>query len=396
MSISIISVKADQQLQETLENAAVSLRAEKVTEVSDYIDPTHTIQWNAEPGVTPVVIVSLDDDVEAGFATVEVFARMQNPRVGVVVASSHRDADVLFRVVKAGYSFLSLPAKVEEALDAIKRSLPVDSAHDTSKDSGKVYVFVGTSGGVGVTTIATHIGIALASEGKKPILVDHHQRLGHVALYLNIQNNGSSICDLVSNEERLDDSLLSSYVVRHVSGLDVLCSLESVAAPAEKNKDAFKKVIAFLRSRYSHVIFDSEFGDSPMPGASEFSVVAAEAERVFYVTSAEIAPMRDLVRYAEAYGKVEPKFQAVVSHEGKSPVTALSIEEKTGLKVAAKFAELSDISDAVNAGKTVDLEVRSFHESLGVLLNAIDPNGAPEEQTLPQKKSWFPWGGKRR
>ncbi len=127
------------------------------------------------------------------------------------------------------------------------------------------------------TTIASHVAVALASEGKKTILVDHHRELGHVALYLNVQNNGRSIYDLVTNEERLDDSLLSSYVVQHNIGLDVLCSPESWAVRVERDVEAFKKALSFLRSRYRYVIFDSVASDP------ELSIVAAEAERVYFV-----------------------------------------------------------------------------------------------------------------
>jgi pilus assembly protein CpaE len=283
----------------------------------------------------------------------------------------------------------------DEVAATLKRVLPSDHGGNEQSGSGLVYALAGTSGGVGTTTLTSHVAVALASEGKRVILVDHHRRLGHVALYLNLANNGRSIYDLITNESRLDDSLLSSYVMKHETGLDVLCSPDSANSPtAAMDNATFRKVISFLRLRYDYILFDSAAGDP------ELAAVAAEAERIFLVTSAEIAPMRDLLRYADVIGKEGEKYRIVVNHEGRSLVTSSDVASRTGLEVAAKFEELpANVPAATNTGKMVDLEVRSFHDSLNALLNAIAPSvnqGQPKQQRQEKKTGWFSFfGGKK-
>lgn len=389
MPISIISIKADHSFRELLENISQSHHLGPVAVLDDYIDPTsHVVQVNAEPGDTPVAFISLDDDCEAGLATAAIFQKMQRPRFGVVAASSSRDAEVIIRIVKSGYCFLSLPATGDETVAALKKVAATGNSQAGPKSSGRVFAFAGTSGGAGTTTIAGHVAVALATEGNRTILVDHHRGLGHQALYLDIHNNGQSIYELIKNAAGLDDSLLSSYVIPHVSGLDVLCSPEVVVGNMESAAGDLTDVISFLRTRYSYVIFDSVAGDP------DLEAVASVAERVFFVTSAEVAPMRDLLRYAEYYGKGDSKYQVVVNHEGRSVITASHVASHTGLAVAAKFAELvSSVPAATNAGKTVGPEVRGFHESLNDLLNVIDPQEVPEGEQ--PKKSWLSWTRKR-
>jgi pilus assembly protein CpaE len=387
MPISIISISADEQLQETLEYVSQALCFGTVTAIDRYISPTDTVQINAGSDSSPVVVISLDVDREAGLVTADILSKMQNPKFRVIVASSSQDVNLILGIIKEGkYEFLPLPTTTAQVMAAFKRAVPAGMSLENVQDTGKVYLFAGTSGGAGTTTIATHVAVALASEGKKTLLVDYHRSLGHAALYLNLQNNGRSLFDLIANEARLDESLLGSYIVQHSTGLDVLCSSENIVGAGDETHGAFKKILAFLRLQYGYIVFDLKAGDPDM------AILVPEAERVFFVTSAEVAAMRDLHRYAEFYGKGDPKFEVVVNHEGRSAVTAAHIEGHTGLVIAAKFAEVSGrISDATNQGNTVDLEVRSFHESLGVMLNAIDPQPVQEEP----KKSWFSWGKKR-
>jgi MinD-like ATPase involved in chromosome partitioning or flagellar assembly len=387
MSFSIISICASPQLRETLEFVSQALRYDPVTVINEYITPADKIGLDAVPDSLPVVVISLDDNLEAGLVTAGIFSKMQNPKFRVIVASTSRDGDVIIGIIKAGYDLLSLPTTTGEVLTALKRVTSAAHLQAAAKDAGKIYLFAGTSGGGGTTTIATHVAVALATEGKKTLLVDHHRSLGHAALYLDIGNKGRSIYDCVENESRLDDDLFRSYIVSHPgSELDVLCSPQVVTAGFGEDKlDTFKSVVSFLRTQYSYIIFDMNASDR------EMGFLSAEAEKVFFVTSAEVAPMRDLLRYCDFLGsKGNPKFQVVVNHEGRSPITAIHLGKHADLVVAAKFAELAGhVPAATNAGKTVEPEVQSFHESLNTLLNAIDPQPVQE---ATKKKNWFSLG----
>jgi septum formation inhibitor-activating ATPase MinD len=386
MSFSLISVCANPFLLETLEFVSQAMRYDPVNALPFYITPADKIDLHpdADADVSPVVVVSLDQDHEAGLITADVFSKMKNPKYRVIVASSSGDGNVIIGLIKSGYELLPLPTTQAEVLTLLKRGNPA-SSQAGAKDAGKVFLFAGTSGGGGTTTIATHVAVALAVDGAKTLLVDHHKTLGHAALYLDIGNKGRSIYDCVENVSRLDEDLLRSYIEpQSCSGLDVLCSPETVTVNSDAGDlDALKEVVTFLRSQYKYIIFDMNASDR------EMGILSAEAEKVFFVTSAEVAPMRDLLRYSDYLGgKGATKFQVVVNHEGRSSINASHMEKHTGLVVAATFAETAQVQAATNEGKTVAPEVHGFHESLSVLLNIIDPQPIQEE---PKKKSLLSW-----
>jgi pilus assembly protein CpaE len=388
MALAIISVCIDEQFHELLQHAAMALHAGSIYSFDHYISPDDVTQYNGGADVVPVAFVSIDDNKEHGFETAEILRNHHEAEFKVIIVSSSRDVDLILEVLREGkYGFLALPATATEVITALRRLAPVQSQVSVStKRDGKVYVLAGVNGGAGNTTIATNLAVALAESGKKTLLVDHHPLLGHAGLFLNLPTSSRSIYGLIENADRIDSSLLSSYILEHESGLDVLCSPEIRATTGEGKPDIIRKVLAFLRTQYECVIVDSH------AGSIEAEIVCNEADRTFFVVSAEVAPLRDLMRYVELYGRNDAKFQIVVNHEGRSAITAEHISDKAGLPVVARFPQLNGaVSAAVNAGKTISTDVRGFSEPLSTLLRVIDPRESKKEV----KKSWFFLGRRR-
>ncbi len=387
MPLAIISVCADKQLQETLEQAAEALNVGSIYNFDHYISPDDVTQYNGGADVVPVAFVSIDQNKEHGFETAELLLKYPEADFKVIVVSSSRDVDMILEVVRGGkYGFLDVPTTATDVIAAIRRIVPSQTQPvAAAQKDGKVHICAGVNGGAGNTTIAVNLAVALAGRGKKTLLVDHHPLLGHVGLHLNLQPSSRSIYGLIENVERIDGTLLSSYVLEHDSGLDVLCSPEIRATMGGARPEILKKVLAFLRTQYECVIVDSQ------AGSLEAEIVCNEADRTFFVVSAEVAPLRDLMRYVELFGRNDAKFQLVVNHEGRSAITADHIANKVGLPVVAKFSQLNGaVSAAVNAGKTVSPDVRGFIEPLNTLVNLIDPR----ENKKEHKRSWF-FPGKR-
>ncbi len=382
MAFAIISVCIDEQFHESLQHAAMALQAGSIYSFDHYISPHDVTQYNGGDDVIPVAFVSIDDNKEHGFETAEILRNHHEAEFKVIIVSSSRDVDLILEVIRDDkYGFLALPATATEVITAIRRLVPAQPQVPVStKRDGKVYVLAGVNGGAGATTIAVNLAVALTESGKRTLLVDHHPLLGHAGLFLNLPASSRSIYGLIENADRIDSSLLSSYILEHDSGLDVLCSPEIRATTGESKPEIFKKVLAFLRAQYECVIVDSD------AGSVEAEIVCNEADRTFFVVSAEVAPLRDLMRYVESYGKNDVKFQIVVNHEGRSAITAEHISDKAGLPVVARFPHLNGtVSAAVNAGKTIPADVRGFSEPLNALLRVIDPR----ESKKVIKRSWF-------
>jgi pilus assembly protein CpaE len=130
---------------------------------------------------------------------------------------------------------------------------PVPAAR---KLDGRLLVFFGSKGGVGVTTVATNFAVALAEEsGQSTLLIDLNLHLGDAAMNLGL-DAPYSIVDALQNATRMDTHLLSKLVVRHGSGLSVLAAPAELPSSSATNV-AIGSLLQAARRQYHYVVIDA-------------------------------------------------------------------------------------------------------------------------------------------
>jgi pilus assembly protein CpaE len=199
--------------------------------------------------------VLLDVDCDPDFMLQLAEALGKDGSTYVMAASSQQDMKLAVRFMRAGVrEFFTLPVDPNEVVAALNRAAdrPVQAS---SKPIGKLYVFIGTKGGVGVTTLAANFALTLAQESeKKSLIVDFGLPLGDLAINLGIRTQ-YSVINALGDPSRLDGNLLETIVTKHESGLAVL------GAPAEfpalqPTTEAFDKLVTIARTNYDFVIVD--------------------------------------------------------------------------------------------------------------------------------------------
>lgn len=83
--------------------------------------------------------------------------------------------------------------------------------------------------------------------GKKVLIADQHRQLGHVSLYLGQDGASYDFYELVRNAGRLDQTLLSSFVSHHSSGLDILPSPSVLNGTPGISLDALERALHYQR-----------------------------------------------------------------------------------------------------------------------------------------------------
>jgi len=202
-----------------------------------------------------VIVIDLDTDPEFALALIEKIC--SHGKSTVMVYSSQADPDLLVRCMRAGArEFLTLPFDPSVISDALERALvrrPAPVAR--AAKSGKLLVFMGSKGGVGVTSVACNFAVALAQDiTQKTLLIDLDLPLGDAALNLGIVAEFSTVSAL-KDAERLDGSMLAQLLVRHSSGLSVL------AAPGkfpnyEPGSEAIDKLIEVASKDFDNIVVD--------------------------------------------------------------------------------------------------------------------------------------------
>ncbi|HLG70957.1 MAG TPA: response regulator [Chloroflexota bacterium] len=211
-----------------------------------------------------VILVSVEEPVVRALRTIEAL-NVVLPQTPVVALSSLGGRDHLRRAMLAGArDYLVRPLDAEELEKAIlsvyelerKRSVLNEHVIESGHVGDVVCVF-GAKGGVGRTTLATNLAVALALNFKQRVaLVDLDLQLGDVALMLDIVPE-RTIADLVPVVDKLDPELMRSFMSVHSSGLRVL------PAPArpedgEKVQPAhIRKILEVLTHTCDYVVVDT-------------------------------------------------------------------------------------------------------------------------------------------
>jgi pilus assembly protein CpaE len=214
-------------------------------------DVPHLLQWGFD-----VIFIDLDGDRQLALELVEALCITRSTIV--MVFSAQTDPNLMLRSMRAGArEFFTLPFNQ----GAIAKALLWTSAHRqtapvTKKADGRLLVFFGSKGGVGVTTVASNFAVALAEESRRStVLIDLNLHLGDAAINLGIDAQ-FSVLDALQNSTRLDPPMLLRFLAHHPSGLSVLAAPAEL--PAAKATDfAIGCLLAVARQQFHYVVVDA-------------------------------------------------------------------------------------------------------------------------------------------
>jgi len=205
------------------------------------------------------------------------------PMTQVVMLSVQGETDYLRRAMLAGArDFLTKPPTGDELMGTIRRvyemgktrgpmfvqtSVPMATRADAAgvRRKGDVIAVFSPKGGVGCTTIAVNLAIALqqmAGSEQKIALMDASFQFGDVGVMLNLQAS-RSIVDLMPHVEDMDGDTLSSVLAPHGSGLKVLlapshpeAAEDLLASTSSDEGSVFGTVLKLMRTEFDVIVVD--------------------------------------------------------------------------------------------------------------------------------------------
>jgi pilus assembly protein CpaE len=255
-----------------------------------------------------VIIVDLDSDPEIALDLIE--SLCVTGSAIVMVYSERADQDLMVRCMRAGArEFLRMPLAHNVIAEALVRA----SAHRPAtravpRTEGGLYVFLGSKGGAGVTTLACNFAVSLAQESlKSTLLIDLDLPFGGAAANFGIKAQYSTV-DALQNFGRLDASSLFTMVVRHSSGLCVLAAPSEVT-PLQATDEAIDKLLAVARQQFDYVVVDA--------GSRldlEKTDLFKESATLYLVTQVGIAELRNSNRMIGQFShRGGPKLEVVIN-----------------------------------------------------------------------------------
>ena len=359
----VLTICVNHDTAEKVQVATVREHGSFVGELQGYslregeLQPLLEVQ-NAE---VPVCVIDFDQDRAQAIQAANAIHLMFRGKTTLIALSEKNDAALIVEAMRAGCSeYLTKPLAVEHVCESLNRLCVRIQGVREVKTSGKIGVFLSCRGGAGATTLAVHVGSFLArSFGKKTLIVDQHQHLGHVALYLGHDSPSYDFYELVRNVGRLDQTLLASFVVHHVSGVDVLPAPGALNGSITVPIDAVQQSIRFLANVYDYVLVDCP------PGLSDVNLATIDCcDELYLVTTPDVPALRDLSRYVDrlAVCNVSPsKIRVVVNrYSSEGAVTLEQIEKAIRQPIAITIPNNSaELMRAMNTGTPVSPDRRT-------------------------------------
>jgi pilus assembly protein CpaE len=195
----------------------------------------------------------------------------------IVILSHSRQREDIVRGLEAGANdYITKPANPVELVARIHaligfRQIP----------RPVVILVIGSKEGVGSTTIAVNLGVALAHHWQEQVvLIDAEIPGGDPAVHLGLEPQ-HNLADLISYETRVDADLVEGVICKHSSGLRLIAgSTEEMEPPGP---DFLSPILEAMTGRIEYVIIDCEpvFGE-------EFMAVSQLADHVLVVATPEL------------------------------------------------------------------------------------------------------------
>ncbi len=216
------------------------------------------------------------------------------PELPVIAAIRNADLPMVRTLLKKGVRDVAgLPLSHSE-LAAVVKEICEELDRRGTKDvqQGQLVSVLKSIGGVGATTVATHLASELASKnlGRGVCLIDLDLQFGNAAAYLGLSAH-LSIADLIAAGSRIDGALLKSVASKTDNGLNVVAAPLDIVPIESVNADQIMRIIDLARAEYDHVVLDL-----PTNWTNWTLSLVAASDAIFLVAELSVASLRQAKR----------------------------------------------------------------------------------------------------
>jgi pilus assembly protein CpaE len=343
-----------------------------------------------------VILMDLNMPVMDGIAATERIS-VDSPQAGIIILSVQGEQEYLRKAMAAGArDYLIKPPAIDDLTQTIhqvyelqrKRKKSAETSEETLARPGQIIPLFSTKGGVGKSTIAVNLGVALAQSGHKTVIVDLNLQFGDVAILLDLTPR-RTLADLVSETDLLDGATLDGYLMLHASGARVLPAPLRPEYAEMVTTNQVERVLKLLREQYEYVIVDTR------PVFDDIILTALDrADSILTIATLDVLAIKSLKLGLEVMASLHyesAKVKLVLNQATlEAGVSAHDLE--VSLQYPISFRLPSDPKTAlaaVNKGiPIVSGEPKTLlAESLSTLAREI-AGGGGASQTKPASKSW--------
>lgn len=296
-----------------------------------------------------LAIIEVTDDVDAvDVATVRAIERLTRslPDMVIVATGPIHSAEFVIQVMRAGaLEYLRRPIEPNELAAALAKSGRGRRVTTPQTRSSHITAVFSSSGGVGVTTLAISLAMAMAENtASRVLLLELDTRPSDVITFLDIRPP-YSVADALQNVDRMDESFIQGLVVKYGNGLFVLTASPSLE-PGPLDAERVQMMLEILRSHFDRIVIDCRHDyDAGTMAALDAS------DTILLLAAPNVASLRSGASAVGAFrqaGLETAKVKPVISRE-RSGLDVSSKQVKDTLGLPVFWATPNDYTSTVSA-----------------------------------------------
>ena len=241
----------------------------------------------------------------------------------------------------------------------------------------KVISVANQKGGVGKTTTAVNLGIGLAKEGKKVLLIDGDPQ-GSLTISLGYREPDGmevTLATLLTGIMEETEIFASDAIIHHEEGVDLipanieLSALEINLVNAMSREVMMRSIIESIKSDYDYVIIDC------MPSLGMLTINAlACSDSVLIPVQAAYLPVKGLEQLIKTIGRVQRRLNKKLAIEG---ILLTMVDSRTNFAKDISRLVVDTYSNQIKVFETlIPLSVRAAEISAeGSSIYQYDPRG---------------------
>jgi pilus assembly protein CpaE len=281
--------------------------------------------------------------------------RTTHPTVSVVLVRESMDTHVLTRAIKAGARDVVAandPDAVTQAVDRARQLFVALRGPGGATQLGRVITVFSPKGGVGKTTVAANLALALTEKGaRKVCLVDLDLAFGDVAITMQLFPS-HSIEQAVGSENSIDLPMLEGLLTRHQDSLMVLAAPPHPDVRDRVTSVLVSRILRTLREGFDYVVVDTA------PSLDDQTLTALDdTDECVVVATLDVPTLKNVKVALDTLELLDiardHRHLLLNRADDAVGIDSEKVESILGMHISARVPTSMDIAAATNAGNPI-------------------------------------------